>query len=167
MNPKMKKELSMNSLKMLLLGLLFSTMYACGGGSNEQNGAQSTEGGTENTEAAVVDNGEGIGTYVGKEIAGYDAALADKGKTVFETKCAACHKVTSEKVVGPGLKGVTEKRKAQWILNMITNPVEMTQKDAAAQALLAEHLTQMTFQDVNENDALALLNYLRQNDGAK
>ncbi len=119
------------------------------------------------TPAAPADNGEGIGNFAGKEIAPFDAGLAEKGKTLFEAKCSACHKITGDKVVGPGLKGVTERRKPQWILNMITNPVEMTQKDPAAQALLAEHLTQMTNQNVAEDEALSILNYLRQNDGAK
>jgi hypothetical protein len=52
-------------------------------------------------------------------------------------------------------------------MNMILNPTEMTQKDPQAKALLAEHLTQMTNQNVEEKDARALLEYLRQNDGAK
>jgi hypothetical protein len=43
----------------------------------------------------------------------------------------------------------------------------MTQKDPTAKKLLAEHLTQMTNQNVEEKDARALLEYLRQNDGAK
>ncbi len=40
----------------------------------------------------------------------------------------------------------------------------MTQKDPSAKDLLAEHLTQMTFQDVSDEDAKKLLEYLRYND---
>jgi cytochrome c1 len=47
---------------------------------------------------------------------------------------------------------------------MMTNPVEMTQKDPTAKELLAEHLTQMTFQDVSDDQAKQILEYLREND---
>ena len=113
------------------------------------------------------DNGMGIGPVKTVDVTKFDAALADKGKAIFEGKCSACHQLSDQKIVGPGLKGVTERRKPEWIMNMIVNPVEMTQKDPQAKKLLAEHLTQMTNQDIAEPDARALLEYLRQNDGAK
>jgi hypothetical protein len=50
-------------------------------------------------------------------------------------------------------------------MNMVLNPVEMTQKDPTAQELLATYLTQMTFQNVSEEDARAILEYFRQLDG--
>ncbi|MNZ88187.1 Cytochrome c2 iso-2 [compost metagenome] len=93
--------------------------------------------------------------------------MATKGKSVFEAKCSACHKTDDQKIVGPGLKGVTERRTPEWIMNMITNPEEMTKKDPVAKALLEEHLTQMTFQNVTDDEARDILEYLRQNDGAK
>lgn len=138
---------------------------SCGSNSNSSATAESTA--TSEQAATVSDNGEGIGNYAGKEIAPFDASLVEKGKATFESKCSACHKITADKVVGPGLKGVTERRKPQWILNMMTNPVEMTQKDPTAQGLLAEHLTQMTNQNVSDDEAHAILNFLRSNDGAK
>jgi hypothetical protein len=42
----------------------------------------------------------------------------------------------------------------------------MTKKDPEAKKLLAEHLTQMTNQNVNEQDARAILEFLRKNDKA-
>ncbi|MCW5907613.1 MAG: cytochrome c [Chitinophagales bacterium] len=111
------------------------------------------------------DDGQGVGKFKDVTLAAFDAKLAEQGKTIFEAKCSACHRTTDQKIVGPGLAGVTKKRSPAWILNMITNPVEMTQKDPAAKALLEEHLTQMTFQDVSDSDAKALLEYLRQVDG--
>ncbi|MDX5345921.1 MAG: cytochrome c [Hymenobacteraceae bacterium] len=110
------------------------------------------------------DDGKGIGPVKEVQIAAIDPQLADKGKALFEAKCAACHQMSDQKIVGPGLAGVTERRKPEWVMNMIINPVEMTQKDPTAKKLLAEHLTQMTNQNVNEEDARAMLEYLRQND---
>ncbi len=94
---------------------------------------------------------------------GLNEALANTGKTIFEQKCVSCHKF-DEKLVGPPLAGVTKKRKPEWIMNMILNPVEMTQKNPAAQELFRQYLVQMTFQDVTQDDARALLEYLRSHD---
>ncbi|MBC3539017.1 cytochrome c [Rufibacter sp. H-1] len=116
-------------------------------------------------EKEAADNGFGVGPVknveVGTEI---DQALATSGKAIFDGKCTACHQLSDQKVVGPGLAGVTERRKPEWIMNMIVNPEEMTKKDPTAKKLLAEHLTQMTNQNVTESDARAILEYLRQND---
>ncbi|PIR21394.1 MAG: cytochrome C [Deltaproteobacteria bacterium CG11_big_fil_rev_8_21_14_0_20_47_16] len=92
-----------------------------------------------------------------------NSALVAQGKRVFEEKCSACHKF-GERYVGPDLKGVTLRRKPEWIMNMILNPQEMTQQDATAKELLATYMTQMTFQNVSQDDARAILEYFRQND---
>ena len=47
-------------------------------------------------------------------------------------KCSSCHKLTDEKLVGPGWKGVTERQKPEWIMNFITNPDPMIDKDPKA-----------------------------------
>lgn len=88
------------------------------------------------------------------------ADLVKNGHDLFAAKCAACHKV-DERYVGPAIKGVTERRKPEWIMNMILNPQEMTQKDATAQELLGEYMTQMTFQNVTQDEARAILEYFR------
>ncbi|PKA15854.1 c-type cytochrome [Leptospira haakeii] len=106
---------------------------------------------------------KGIGPVTSVTLGTLDEGMAQKGKQNFETKCSACHKF-EEKVVGPALKGVTERRTPEWIMNMILNPIEMTQKDPIAQELLAEHLTQMTFQNVQESEAREILEYLRKMD---
>lgn len=113
------------------------------------------------------DSGTGIGPVSSVQIAaGIDEGMAKKGADLFEAKCSACHK-WEEKVVGPALQGVTTRRKPEWIMNMILNPVEMTQKDPTAQKLLEEHLTQMTFQNVTQEEARMILEYFRKKDGAK
>lgn len=91
-------------------------------------------------------------------------ALVAAGKKIYDEKCSACHKI-GEKYVGPDLKGVTQRRSPEWVMNMILNPQEMTQKDPVAKELLGTFLTQMTFQNVSQEDARALLEFFRQNDG--
>ena len=118
-------------------------------------------------EANVGADGKGVGPVKDVQLAGLDPKMAEAGKQLFEGKCSACHQVSDKKVVGPGLAGVTTRRKPEWIMNMILNPEEMTKKDPTAQELLAEHLTQMTNQNVSQDDARNILEYFRQNDGAK
>jgi cytochrome c1 len=49
-------------------------------------------------------------------------------------------------------------------MNMILNPAGMLEKNDAAKNLFAEYLTPMTFQNVTEAEARAILEYLRQQD---
>jgi hypothetical protein len=64
-------------------------------------------------------------------------------KGIYDVKCQACHKLTNEKLVGPGWSGVTQRRKPAWIMNMITNVDMMLEQDPAAQKLLEECLVRI------------------------
>ena len=55
------------------------------------------------------------------------------GKGIYELKCQSCHKLTEEKLVGPGWKDVTKKRTPAWILNM---PVFIAKEISFLQNLL-------------------------------
>lgn len=90
-----------------------------------------------------------------------------RGKAVYEMKCQACHKLTDQRVVGPGWLGVTKKRKPEWIMNMIINTDMMLDSDPEAQKLLELCLTRMPNQNVSVGDARDILEFMRQNDGEK
>ena len=96
-----------------------------------------------------------------------NAQWVTEGKGLYEVKCQACHKLTDEKLVGPGWKGVTQKRKPEWILNMITNVDMMLEKDPEAQRLLEECLVRMPNQNLNLEEARKVLEFQRSNDGEK
>jgi hypothetical protein len=89
------------------------------------------------------------------------------GKSIYDVKCQACHKLTSEKLVGPGWFGVTKRRKPEWIMNMITNVDMMLEKDPQAQKLLEECLVRMPNQNLNLDEARAIVEFQRSNDGEK
>ena len=109
---------------------------------------------------------KGIGPIKNITLGPIDSQKASQGQQIFQSKCSACYKL-DEKYVGPALKGVTQRRTPEWILNQILNPTEMTQKDPIAKELLATYLTQMTFQNVTEEEAKAILEYFRQYDSQK
>lgn len=90
-----------------------------------------------------------------------------EGKSIYDVKCQACHKLTEEKLVGPGWKGVTGRRKPEWIMNMITNVDMMLEQDPQAQKLLEECLVRMPNQNLNKDEARKVLEFQRSNDGEK
>ena len=99
--------------------------------------------------------------------AGLDAAMATNGEKVYSVKCSGCHKTTEEKLVGPGWKGVTNRHLPEWIMNFVTNTDEMLNKDPKAQAQLEICLVRMPNQNLADEDARALLEFMRRNDGIK
>lgn len=146
----------------LAMGCLF--LVSCSNDKNLPGEQESTGAATESSaaaEAPAADEGKGIGPIKNVDLgAGVDQVLADKGKAVFESKCTACHKF-GEKYVGPDLAGVAERRKPEWIMNMVLNPQEMVQQDSTAKELLAAFMTQMPNQNLTEEEARSVLEYFR------
>ena len=90
-----------------------------------------------------------------------------RGLAIYEMKCSACHKLTDQRLVGPGWKEVTKRRKPEWIMNMVTNVDVMLDKDPEAQKLFELCLVRMPNQNISIGDARDILEYMRQNDGEK
>jgi cytochrome c2 len=91
-------------------------------------------------------------------------ALVAAGKSVYELKCSACHKLTGEKLVGPGWLGVTGRHTPEWIMNFATNTDEMIDKDPKAQAMLQVCMVRMPNQHLSDDDARNVLEFMRDND---
>jgi cytochrome c551/c552 len=96
-----------------------------------------------------------------------DETMAANGEKLYSIKCGGCHKTTEEKLVGPGWKGVTSRHAPEWIMNFITNTDEMLNKDPKAQAQLEICLVRMPNQNLADEDARALLEFMRKNDGIR
>ena len=50
---------------------------------------------------------------------------AAEGESLFKNNCAACHNTSDEVLVGPGLKGISERRPIEWIVSWVHNPQAM------------------------------------------
>lgn len=157
-------------LPISLTALLF--FASCGGDSGSKTAAGS--GTTEEPKSMIEDpptydpnRGEGKFNADNVKIGAIDDALAAKGEAIAGTKCTSCHKTSEEKLVGPGWKGVTQRRTPHWIMNFITNPDPMIDKDPAVQAQLELCLVRMPNQNLSDDDARMVVEYLRKNDGAK
>lgn len=155
--------------KLVIIFSVGAILVACGGGagSDVKSNTNSTTSTTENGNPSY-DPNRGTGKFTKVEVgATLDAAMAANGEKVFGVKCTSCHKLTEEKLVGPGWKGVTSRHTAEWIMNFTTNTDEMLNKDPKAQAQLEICLVRMPNQNLSDEDARALYEFMRKNDGVK
>ena len=148
----------------LVLLFLAGILFACG--ENSGNTDQNASPAKSMVEEAPVDDGKGIGAIT--EVAlnsPLKPNMVAHGKEIYEIKCAACHKLTDQRVVGPGWKGITEKRKPEWIMNMTLNVDVMLEKDPTAREMLKQCLVRMPNQNLSEEDARDVLEFMYANDG--
>ena len=90
-----------------------------------------------------------------------DAEMVAKGENTFSTICIACH-MAEQRMIGPALKGVYDRRSPEWVMNMILNPDRMLKEDPIAKALLKEYNNAiMLNQNLSEGQARAVAEYLR------
>jgi mono/diheme cytochrome c family protein len=67
------------------------------------------------------------------------ASAQESGKQIFQKACAACHSIGGGRLVGPDLKGVTDKHPEDWLLKFIKSSQAMVKSgDKTATALLEE-----------------------------
>jgi hypothetical protein len=122
----------------------------------------------ENSTPSDYDPNRGIGKFTSVDLGEkLDVAMAAEGEKIQSVKCSSCHKLTDEKLVGPGWKGVTSRQKPEWIMNFITNPDPMIDKDPKLQAQLEICLVRMPNQGLDDKGARQILEYMRKNDGVK
>ncbi|WP_207513884.1 c-type cytochrome [Longitalea luteola] len=156
------KRKSLFTVAFLLTGYLLFT--AC---NDQQSGAAQH---AQNAETAT-EQPETHGSEIKPEEVTLTTPLnqewVSNGKAIYDMKCQSCHKLTDERLVGPGWKGVTRRREPHWIMNMITNVDMMLEKDPEAQKLLEQCLVRMPNQNIAKEDARQILEFMRSNDGVK
>ena len=143
---------------------------SCGGSSNptEATENESNNESSENKDVSDYDPKRGEGKLSSVELsATLDQTMATDGEAVYGVKCSSCHKTTAEKLVGPGWDGVTTRRLPEWIMNFITNPDPMINKDPEVQAQLEICLVRMPNQGLTDDEARHILEFMRKNDGVK
>jgi len=154
--------------KFLAITIMAALLYACSGGAGGSNNSDtSNQAGKTSKSIADYDPHRGEGKFSNVEVGPLDEAKADAGKKIYDIKCSACHKLTNEKLVGPGWAGVTKKLAPAWIMNFITNPDAMIDKDPELQSQLEICLVRMPNQNLSDDDARNILEFMRKNDGVK
>lgn len=163
--------------KIIVIASFFvsALLISCGG--EEKPAAQGQEVATTEEQPAMAeanpesyDPKRGEGKWTAELLAlteTLDAAKAEAGEKASNVKCASCHKFTDERLVGPGWKDVTKRRTPEWLMNFITNPDPMLDKDPEAQAMLELCLVRMPNQNLTDDEARGILEFMRKNDGVK
>ncbi|MEO8086092.1 MAG: c-type cytochrome [Bacteroidota bacterium] len=155
---------------LFLLAIISLSVISCNShkqSSEEKTSIDTTTNLMKQAEMMTGDN-KGIGQYKDVPLTHpLDEAMLVKGQPLYEAKCFACHKLTDEKLVGPGWKGVTERRTPEWIMNFITNTDVMIDSDLVAQKMFVTCLVRMPSQGVTGDEARSILEFMRKNDGQK
>lgn len=99
-----------NNSKLILLTLFWCYFIGIGVAWSQADTSTTAETPAEETPAT---NEEAAGAP--------DQAILDKGKQLFENNCVSCHGLTDAVVVGPGLKGILERRTEEWLIPWIRN----------------------------------------------
>ena len=93
-----------------------------------------------------------------------DQAMADEGADLYRIRCQACHRMDDD-FMGPALGDVLERRTPTFVLNMILNPEEMGRRHPEGRAMREQFPSGMPSQGLDEEQARAVLEYLRREGG--
>lgn len=158
----------MKKLTLLAYMALAMIFAGCGDKKEEKKGfeynrsKEETSTKEEKKEVPVDLSNKGIGPI--KELTfdeDIDQEMASTGETLFKQKCTQCHLV-NQRLIGPAMTGVYERRSPEWVMNIMLNPDEMLKKDPIAKALLKEYNNAiMLNQNLTEEEARSLAEYLR------
>jgi len=154
----------MRKYMMLLLLAAIAAQVGCrGGGQRQEQSPASTA-----AKPSEYDPARGEGKFDRVDLGNrLDAKLAQDGKAVSDLKCASCHRYTGQRLVGPGWAGVSKRHAPEWLMNFITNPDPMIDKDPELQAQLELCLIRMPNQNLSDEEARQILEFMRQNDGVR
>ena len=158
-------------IQLTITALLSSSLIivsSCGGSEDKKDKPETTTE-TTTTEPVVQEETHGTEAKPGDVTltTPLNAEWVAKGKATYDLKCQSCHKLTEERLVGPGWKNVTKRREPHWIINMITNVDMMLEKDPEAQKLLEQCLVRMPNQNLSKEEARIVIEFMRSNDGVK
>lgn len=148
-------------MKIIFPLLLLLILTACGESENHADTKNTPGRSSSERTFTAFELEHGIGPIKQEVALGViNPSLVETGKAIFDMKCASCHQMDT-RFVGPPLRDVTERRSPAFIMNFMLNPSDMARQHPEGKKLLAEYLTPMPFQNVSEDDARALLEYLR------
>jgi cytochrome c5 len=157
--PPKSKTMTIKKISVVTSMILLVGITACGGGEEQS----STPPGVSAPESAPAETTTDANLITSADITmgEIDPGMVEKGKTSYDVKCQACHSTGPNRVVGPGWKGITERRKPEWIMNMMLNIDVMLETDPEAQKGLEECLVRMPNQGLSKDEGREVLEFMR------
>jgi cytochrome c5 len=117
---------------------------------------------------ALTDPAKGIGIVRNVALTNpLELDKVERGRAIYLAECRSCHTLDDQLTVGPGWKDITQRRKPEWIMNMITNVDVMLDNDEEALKLMEACGTRMRVETMSLSDARDVLEFMRENDGEK
>ncbi len=130
------------------------------GGAKKDPAAADSSKSKENKPPSAETQDKGIGPIKEVKLGPIDEKLVAQGEKLFAAKCTVCHQLDTKKI-GPTLRDVTKQETPEFIMNMMLNTDQMERKNPHVKKLIAQYQTYMTILDLSQDDARALLEYLR------
>lgn len=90
-----------------------------------------------------------------------DQEMVVSGASIFNSKCSSCHKTSEEKLIGPGLEDITKRRTPYWIMNFISNPAPMIDRDTTLHKLVQLCLIEMPDVHLEESEVRDIFEFFR------
>lgn len=154
--------------KAFIIALITSIAISCNNNQSSTSGSTASSQASSGKTIEDYDPNRGEGKFTEVDVPpSLDETMASKGEAIFNVKCGACHKLSEERLVGPGFKGVTGRRSAVWVLNFLTNTEKMIDLDPELQAQLEICMVRMPNQNLTDEEARSIYEFMRKNDGVK
>ena len=104
---------------------------------------------------------KGIGPIKTVKLGKINKKLVEQGKSLFFTKCFACHQLDA-RVVGPPLRKITKTVSPEYFMNLLLNTTNMQKKNVRLKKMIKEYNgILMPPQSLSKKQARALLEYFR------
>jgi cytochrome c551/c552 len=92
----------------------------------------------------------------------FNVSFAQDGEALFKANCTSCHAV-KEKVIGPALKGVSQRRPEDWLLKWVKNSTAVIKSGDEYAVTLFNNNNKVAMPSFNlkDDDIKAILGYIK------
>ena len=90
----------------------------------------------------------------------------ETGKRLYSTNCAVCHKLNNEVLIGPGLAGINQRHKEEWLVSWIKNSQKVIESgDKYAVELFNKYnkVPMPAYENFSDDEIKSILAYIEQN----
>lgn len=154
-------------IKKLVVHSLFASVIilsACSEGEKKAEDRSTAVVAEDNTAEAVEENIQDVQTQAATSTP--DDKLIQEGEQLFTSNCVACHSLGNDRLIGPGLAGITERRSEEWLIPWIKNSQKVIESgDEYAVKLYNEYnkVPMPSYTNLTDDQIRGILAYIKKN----